>query len=644
MDNDRERILRESQKLTHGTIARLRSNIIRAYGRGEDPAEAFAQALPEIEGVLLDGLLVSHVMATARTKAMMRRVVGLELDRSDFTAMLERAMNGADVGPDQLRTIRAQYAAVAAEESKAALDAAQNAIGESARKIAASGVNRIDALSQIRDAIDRAGLPAQSPRLLETVYRTEFNTAYSGARLLANEDPAIQDILWGFQYVTIGDDRVRPTHRRLDKTRWDKDDPEWKRIAPPNGFNCFVPGTKVEGAFVAGLHAEYSGPVVTVETARGHRLTVTANHPVLTAKGWIKASLLCEGDTLFSDTRGVDDFDSGSKIDEQNAPSLIEDVVNSLGTHGSRLAKVSPLDLYGDAKFFEGKINVVGSNPMLRRDLLSQCCDRITNLALKLSNAARAGFHCLSALYPFADRTHAPLACSPCGATLPANRGGVLFDSGPFDRLGFALPTSLTDLLDYSDYCASTVPQVCGNRIDRIAREMSLVNDIGIGARRNAFSGSLSPVLAEEGDNGSDIDAIASGDRHATFPPVTRRENIGGVRREVLRCGLAANIDAVAGEKFGETVEVHTRFLRQLTERSAGLIAADQIVKVVHGEYSGTVYDGETLTGWILSNGIVTSNCRCSFIEIFKDEKIATPKRPTGDYQPDEGFDFYPAA
>lgn len=40
------------------------------------------------------------------------------------------------------------------------------------------------------------------------------------------------------RYVTVGDDRVRPSHARLDGLTRPVNDPVWDRIAPQNGWRC----------------------------------------------------------------------------------------------------------------------------------------------------------------------------------------------------------------------------------------------------------------------------------------------------------------------------------------------------------------------------------------------------------------------
>ena len=76
------------------------------------------------------------------------------------------------------------------------------------------------------------------PYLLETLARTQTQLAYGAGRWNVNQDPAIDEILWGYEYVTVGDDRVRPNHEALNGTRYPKDDALLQEIWPPNGFNC----------------------------------------------------------------------------------------------------------------------------------------------------------------------------------------------------------------------------------------------------------------------------------------------------------------------------------------------------------------------------------------------------------------------
>lgn len=75
-----------------------------------------------------------------------------------------------------------------------------------------------------------------SPRRLETIFRTNLQTAYMAGRYREMMDN-VQFRPW-WQYVAIMDDRTRPSHAALNGRVFRYDDPIWRYYYPPNGFNC----------------------------------------------------------------------------------------------------------------------------------------------------------------------------------------------------------------------------------------------------------------------------------------------------------------------------------------------------------------------------------------------------------------------
>lgn len=75
-----------------------------------------------------------------------------------------------------------------------------------------------------------------SPRRLETIYRTNLQTAYMAGRWKRFEAQAKRAPY--VQYIAVMDDRTRPSHAELHQRVFRIDDPIWQHIAPPNGFNC----------------------------------------------------------------------------------------------------------------------------------------------------------------------------------------------------------------------------------------------------------------------------------------------------------------------------------------------------------------------------------------------------------------------
>ncbi|MBO3701095.1 MAG: minor capsid protein [Candidatus Accumulibacter sp.] len=75
-----------------------------------------------------------------------------------------------------------------------------------------------------------------SPRRLQTIFRTNVQTAYAAGRWKRFSDNA--DARPYLQYVAVMDGRTRPAHGRLNGKVFPIDSPIWKVIGPPNGFNC----------------------------------------------------------------------------------------------------------------------------------------------------------------------------------------------------------------------------------------------------------------------------------------------------------------------------------------------------------------------------------------------------------------------
>lgn len=79
-----------------------------------------------------------------------------------------------------------------------------------------------------------------SGKFNEAWLRTEYNTAYLTAESSATYQRLIKqsEIFPLWQYVTINDNKVREEHRKLHLIILPFSDPYWKKIWPPNGWNC----------------------------------------------------------------------------------------------------------------------------------------------------------------------------------------------------------------------------------------------------------------------------------------------------------------------------------------------------------------------------------------------------------------------
>jgi SPP1 gp7 family putative phage head morphogenesis protein len=70
------------------------------------------------------------------------------------------------------------------------------------------------------------------------VFRTNINTAISAGRFRQAQDPDIQEVAPAFRFDAVGDGDTRDNHDAADGLIMSVSNPEWRKIAPPLGYNC----------------------------------------------------------------------------------------------------------------------------------------------------------------------------------------------------------------------------------------------------------------------------------------------------------------------------------------------------------------------------------------------------------------------
>lgn len=375
-----------------------------------------------------------------------------------------------------------------------------------------------------------------------TVFQTNANTANSEGRMQQMLDPEVEEVLPSMELIGVDDFAERENHAAARGLIAPTNHPIWSRFRPPLGYNCFLPGTLVSGRFSCASKAPYSGPAVEIVTRNGARLSVTANHPVLTPLGWVAANELREGDDLFSDQINVNSFDrggppvssvgsAGRAVHNQKMPARVEDVFDTFlfnAGSGSIGPVESPLDFHGDARWFDGNIHVVSANGHLQGGSLEMPGN--CSVDIIYMQPASGAPSALNGDSPPGNRAIGMGGVSgalPGGGTLTLNNTSVV--SAPFKR---------------SPLCY-----------------------FGIGP-----ASSWDAISLKEADNSSIMDIVNS-------------------------CEFAS--------------------------ASAGAVCRDKVVTVRRFKFSGHVYNLESDTGWIVSDRVVTSNCRHGLnpVSIFELER-----------------------
>jgi SPP1 gp7 family putative phage head morphogenesis protein len=80
------------------------------------------------------------------------------------------------------------------------------------------------------------GMGTENPSYLENVFRTNLMTSYGAGRQRALQETANELPLW--QYRTVGDSRVRDSHRALENKIFAHGVKATDGLFPPNGFQC----------------------------------------------------------------------------------------------------------------------------------------------------------------------------------------------------------------------------------------------------------------------------------------------------------------------------------------------------------------------------------------------------------------------
>jgi hypothetical protein len=339
-----------------------------------------------------------------------------------------------------------------------------------------------DALSTIRDALvdttrddltlrgfrRRLGEDLEGsfigPAHLETVFRTNIQTAFHRGLQEMADNPVVADVFPYQAYDAIRDGRVRPNHLALESLGlngtniYRRDDPFWLFWTPPNGFNCFSPGTAVSGELEWVSKASYAGKMIEIVTRSSAKpLTVTPNHPVLTLNGFRPACELREGQQLIR--HAVDDhrrfgadnaigrsvsfdapFDASRfppQVSENDHIPVIANVFSSLAVVRDQLRFPTCADYFhGDGKMLKDNVDVVRAHRYLGIDLQPSFNQSVGNFTLPFSDPFFSGF---------GNQRKRRIAVSfstfgdPSRAALANGRGSI--HSRPFDFLSIG-PTA----------------------------------------------------------------------------------------------------------------------------------------------------------------------------------------------------------
>ena len=191
--------------------------------------------LIQLTPLLVDAMRLGYLLGKRRTQLL---VPNIELAISPHRKALEFLRKKAALTATELETISIFYQTSALQVAARVSNKIQQSLGRAVTEITEAGLTVRQGTGVLREAYAAQGITPRNSFTLEAVFRTQTQLAYSAGRWEAEQDPAVQEILWGYRYVTVGDSRVRESHAELEGTTLPKDDPFWDVNRPPNGWAC----------------------------------------------------------------------------------------------------------------------------------------------------------------------------------------------------------------------------------------------------------------------------------------------------------------------------------------------------------------------------------------------------------------------
>ncbi len=222
--------MREAKRIT----ATMERKVLAAYRKGHDPTVIMQIELDKARRVIRDSMTAAHLEGLNRSRVS--SPLRFSLGAYEQTSRIMRKRLGMSAAA--LKELQDAYEAEALRVLSTATASVEKALQATIVQIAEEGDTVRQGTARLATMFEKKGLSPRNSFTLEAIFRTQTQMGYSAGQWMQEQDPAIQEILWGYKYVTVGDTRVRPSHAELDGVTLPKDDPFWETARPPNGWAC----------------------------------------------------------------------------------------------------------------------------------------------------------------------------------------------------------------------------------------------------------------------------------------------------------------------------------------------------------------------------------------------------------------------
>jgi len=210
-----------------------------AFRMGRSPLGITRVEFQRSARFLRDAMTASYLAGLARLyRSLPQKQQAIAASTGLFEGVLEVLKRRLSMTAKKLNELQKEFQTSAAKVfDKASYDTEQQ-LQKFFLKLVEEEVHVKQGIRRLRAKFRKLGISPRKRHTVEAIFRTQINLAYSAAQGAAEIDPDIARELWGYKYVTVGDDRVRQSHRAMDGVTLPKGHPFWTENRPPNGWNC----------------------------------------------------------------------------------------------------------------------------------------------------------------------------------------------------------------------------------------------------------------------------------------------------------------------------------------------------------------------------------------------------------------------
>lgn len=218
----------EVRRLERKVLIALQRAMLKLRQKAIRSKQVDLSDLGQLKDELIDAQVAAHLLGIKRTR--------LNLDQLSLVDDVLKTLRG--ISQARVNRLKEFYEPTTLRVLSELTTKVNATIRDQIQKSISEQLNTRATVRNIAASLNAAGIVPSNSYYIENIVRTQTQLAYNASRWNEYQKPEFQEILWGYEYVTVGDDRVRESHRKLDGTKLPKDDPFWQTFFPPNGYSC----------------------------------------------------------------------------------------------------------------------------------------------------------------------------------------------------------------------------------------------------------------------------------------------------------------------------------------------------------------------------------------------------------------------